>query len=170
MEEKQSNEATFAKPIPLDTSTARFIIPVGQVQVMQENEETDDFSLTSLKRSWKGNYRGQNGAYNNFIFQDHTRGVDKALFNTKSHLSNWRYLKTEDTEVLLFSGTQLDSDSNGVLNGYDAQSLFVYYLEDQKLETYFFPDKSSVYAYDYLPQNQFHIRAVNNRSKQRSAL
>jgi hypothetical protein len=142
---------TINSPIQLDTAQAKFIIPVGQV-----NLETEEIIKNGNKRELKHSsygyrYDSYSGLFNNFIFYDYDLGFKEQVFNEKIAITHWSYLKIDKDEILLFKGTKKDVNSDNQLDYSDYQSLFVYYISDRKLVEYDF-EKSTVIEFEPMPK------------------
>ena len=64
------------------------------------------------------------------------------LFNEKVAITDWRYLKFDKTEVLLFTGTKTDFNHDKLLDEKDYQGLFAYYIASKELIEYNFGHKT----------------------------
>lgn len=138
----RTQEVTFNTPIQLDTTQAKFLIPVGQVNL--EKKETIDIGSGAGVKYSDAEYRylSYYGLFNNFIFFNFDNGVNERLFDKQVAITEWSYLKNDSIEVLLFKGTSTDDNSDNRMDSDDYQSLFAYYLNDKKLVQYEFDDKT----------------------------
>lgn len=129
---------TFNSPIQLDTAQAKFIIPVGQVNL--ETEERIKIESGGGIKYSNSEYRYDSyyGLFNNFIFYDYQPDFKAKIFNNKIAITHWSYLRIDSNELLLFKGTKNDINSDNQLDYSDYQSLFVYYISDKKLIEYDF--------------------------------
>jgi len=133
----RTQEVSFNAPYQLDTAQAKYLIAVGQVN-LKESERISMGSGRSNKFSYYTNY----GLFNNFIYFDYEKGLNKKLFDEKVAITQWAFLQKDSIEVLLFKGTSTDDNSDNQMNGDDYQTLFAYYLSDEKLKRYDFSHKT----------------------------
>ena len=133
---------TFEQPIQVDTSRAIFIIPVDQINL--DNPERISRSEKGLLNfSSKGYfYESHYGLYNNFVLINKEKNITEKIFGKKMAISEWTYVKINETSVLLFLAADFDSNNDKVLDSYDFKKLFAYYLEDGKLEKYEFENQT----------------------------
>lgn len=145
---KRTQEITFYEPKQLDTAEARFIIPVGQVN-LQTPERVAMESGRGLKLIGSSySYHSYSGTYNNFIFSDYNLGVQKRLFDERIAISRWAYLKVNGHKVLMFIGSTEDVNKDKRINDDDFASLFVYYIDQDEMKRYDFPQSTVL---DYTP-------------------
>lgn len=138
---KSGQAVTIDAPIQLDTAYARFVIPIGQVNIENKKRGAGSGSSQYNKSNYK--YSSYYGIFNNFVYYDHNQGFKEKVFNEKIAISHWSYLRVGEIEVLLFKGAKKDSNGDKILDGRDYQSLFAYYVSDHQLVEYGFP-KSTV--------------------------
>ncbi len=143
---KQKQVISFLEPIRLDTIPKLFIIPVGQVNMEQERKKSKYGSSYSGKGYRYDSYRG---LYNNFILFDYQTKQRTKIFEDKVAISSWANIEVDNTDLLLFKGTGQDLNNDGVINRSDFQSLYAYYLDDQKLVKYSFEGKT-VLSYELM--------------------
>ena len=99
---------TFNDPIQLDTAQAKFIIPVGHVNLETE-ERIKIESGSGIKYSnTEYRYDSYYGLFNNFIFYDYKSDFKAKIFNNKIAITHWSYLRIDSNELLLFKGTKND--------------------------------------------------------------
>lgn len=138
----RTQEVTFNTPFQLDTSQAKYLITVGQVNLKKDEDVSFESKGSINFSSGKYSYRSDYGLFNNFIFVDYSNGLTKKLFEKRVAITNWAYLKNDSIEVLLFKGTSTDDNLDNQMNSCDYQSLFAYYINDQELKQYDFKDKT----------------------------
>lgn len=133
---------TFNSEYQLDTAIAMYLIPVSQVNLEKEErmklEGGSGFEYTSSDYG----YGYHHGLYNNFVLFNGDTGQKIKLFNEKVAISDWSYLKFNETEVLLFIGTKTDFNHDNLLDEKDYQGLFTYYMEDEQMIEYNFGHKT----------------------------
>ena len=130
---------TFHDPIQLDTAKAVFIIPVGQVN-LEQNEKIGLVGSGSFSSSYR--FDSYYGLYNNFILFEHESKQRTKIFDGKVALTNWANIKVGDNELLLFKGVSEDFNKDGLINLADFQSLYAFYISDKKLIKYSFEGKT----------------------------
>ena len=146
---KQKQVISFLEPIRLDTIPKLFIIPVGQVNMEQEKRKIGSGLLV------KGySYDSYRGLFNNFILFDYQTKQRTKIFEDKVAISSWANIEVDNTDLLLFKGTGQDLNNDGVINRSDFQSLYVYYLDDNKLVKYSFEGKT-VLSYELMNKTNF---------------
>jgi hypothetical protein len=150
----RTQEITFSSPVQLDTSQAKYIIPVGQVNL--ENEEKIRLESGGGFKFSGSSYRYQSyyGLFNNFIYYDHRLNFSKKIFNERIAITHWAFLKKESIEVLLFKGTTTDDNSDNQMDNDDYQSLFVYFISDDELKQYKF-DNQTVLEFEPMNKTEF---------------
>jgi len=132
--EQNENIITYFEPIQLDTAQAKYLTPIGFVS--QEKEERSTFG--SRSKYWKG----ASGVFSNFIYLNFNLDIRIQIFNEKIVISEWSFIKSDSTELLFFLGVNNDTNKDGEINAEDNKSLFVYYIQDKKLKTYSFSNKT----------------------------
>ena len=142
---------TFNSPIQLDTAQAKFIIPVGHVNLESEERIKIESGGGIKYSSSEYRYDSYYGLYNNFIFYDYQSDFKAKIFNTKIAITHWSYLRIDSNELLLFKGTKNDINSDNQLDHSDYQSLFIYYISDKKLVEYDFKN-STVLEFEPMPK------------------
>ncbi|MBN2487381.1 MAG: hypothetical protein JXB34_15505 [Bacteroidales bacterium] len=122
-----SQEISILEPYQLDTAKPVFIIPIGQkdqttkrIKVMTAGI---GFSSSEVEEYY---YSSFSGLYNNFVLIDYLRDIRKPIFSTKIALTEWAYMKIDETQLILFKGTNKDLNEDGRLNDDDFQSLFIF--------------------------------------------
>jgi len=133
---------TFNAPIQLDTAQAKFIIPVGQVNLETEERIRIESGGGIKYSSSEYRYDSYYVLFNNFIFYDYQSDFKAKIFNNKIAITHWSYLRIDSNELLLFKGTKNDINSDNQLDYSDYQSLFVYYISDKKLVEYDFKNST----------------------------
>ena len=133
---------TFNNEYQLDTAKAIYLIPVGQVNLEKEErmklEGGSGFEYASSDYGYEYHY----GLYNNFVLYNFETGQKIRLFNEKVAVTDWTYLKIDNTELLLFKGTKTDFNNDKLLDENDYQCLFAYYLNNEELIEYNFDNKT----------------------------
>ena len=135
LKDKEKKVITYFQPEQLDTAQAKFIVPIGFVNV--DTEEESSFNISKSRYS-----KGASGVYTNFIFIDYNTGFKRQLFHDKVMIEKWSFIKKDSIELLLFKGVNKDSNEDKELNTEDNNILFVYYIQDKELKTYEFKDKT----------------------------
>jgi hypothetical protein len=147
----RTQAVTFNSPIQLDTIQAKFIIPVGQVNLETEDRIKIESGGGIKYSSSEYRYDSYYGLFNNFIFYDYQSDFKTKIFNNKIAITHWSYLRINNNELLLFKGTKKDSNTDNQLDYSDYQSLFVYYISDHKLIEYEFK-QSTVLGFEPMPK------------------
>jgi hypothetical protein len=133
---------TFNSEYQLDTAKALYLIPVGQVNLEKEErmklEGGSGFEYASSDYSYEYHY----GLYNNFVLFNDDTGQKIKLFNEKVAITDWRYLKFDEAEVLLFKGTKTDYNRDKLLDEKDYQGLFAYFIHNEELVEFNFDSKT----------------------------
>ncbi len=138
----QRQAITFNAPIQLDTSQAKFVIPVGQVTLETAQGLKNDGRFGSKNLSAEYRHNSYTGLFNNFIFYDYSSGFKAKIFDYKVALTQWSYFKINQKELLVFKGTKNDTNSDKQLDQSDFQQIFVYYLSDNTLVEYNFKHRT----------------------------
>lgn len=122
-----SQEISILEPYQPDTTKPVFIIPIGQkdqttkrIKVLASgigfsSYEVEDYYYSSFS-----------GLYNNFVLIDYLRDIRVPIFDRKIALTEWAYMKIDDTQLIIFKGTDNDINDDGRLNDNDFQSLFIF--------------------------------------------
>jgi len=154
----RTQEVTFNSPYQLDTAQAKYIIPVGQVNLKSEERIRFEKGGSILNLgSYDYSYESHYGLFNNFIYFDHSKGFTKKLFNEKVAVTHWAFLKKDTIEVLLFKGTTTDDNLDNKLDGADFQSLFAYYVSSDELKRYSFENETVL---GFEPMNKTELIAI----------
>ncbi len=138
----RTQEITFNTPIQLDSANTKFIIPIGQVNLkVPERVGSDE---RSFKRMTSSNYEYgySSDLHNNFILYDNSNNSSKKIFEAIVAITYWTFLKVDNSEVLLFKGSNADDNKDGQIDYGDYQSLYAYYIEDEQLIHYSFEHKT----------------------------
>lgn len=144
----RTQQASFQEPVQLDTAKAQFVIPVGQVDLEEKERVTALASSGSFEyEPRKSRFDSYSGIFNNFIFYDYPSSTKTKIFSKKVAITNWSNAQVNGTELLLFMGTDTDSNKNKELDSDDYQSLFAFYLKDRKLVEYKL-NRRSVLSYE----------------------
>lgn len=153
----RTQQITFYNPIQLDTAKTNFLIPVGQVN-LENDEKIRIRSGRGLEFS-SSEYRFNSyyGLYNNFIFFEYKLQKKTKIFSQKVAITNWANIKANGIELLLFEGAGVDSNNDGLINTDDYQSLYAFYLSDKKLVEYKL-EKETVISFD--PMNKTDLISV----------
>ena len=122
-----SQEISILKPFQLDTSEPVFIIPIGQKDKRSKRYPVAAAGMGFKSYSSKDYYFSSfRGLYNNFVLIDYNRNIKVPVFKSKIAITDWAYMKIKKSQLILFKGTDEDSNLDGRLNNDDFQSLFVY--------------------------------------------
>jgi hypothetical protein len=161
----RSQAVTFHSPIQLDTGYAKYIIPVGQVNL--EKKEKTDYQVRTKKKYYSSNSRRNSfyGLFNNFIFYDQSSEFKSRIFEDKVAITDWSYLNIQEKELLIFKGTSDDTNLDNQLNKSDYQSLFVYYMADKRLIPYNFKNKTVLEFEPMLKTNFISIKVGVDKDK-----
>jgi hypothetical protein len=143
----RTQHITFQTPTQLDTAVDTYLIPVGQVNL--EDEETVEFESGRGFKFSGGNYKSYRGLSNNFILFENSSNSKTQIFKDKMAITNWARIKNKKQRTLLFKGTKTDSNNDKLINSKDYQSLFVFFMEDKTLSEVSFENKT-VLEFDYL--------------------
>ncbi|MEN7548824.1 hypothetical protein AAG747_12960 [Rapidithrix thailandica] len=138
----RTQEITFDSPLQLDTAQAKYIIPVGQVNLKTEEKVRVESGRGLKFSSFNYYYEAYAGLFNNFIYYDHPKKFTKKIFDEKIAITYWSFLKKDGVEVLLFKGTTTDDNADKQMDDNDYQTLFAYYLADDTLMRYEFENKT----------------------------
>jgi len=153
----RTQQITFQDIVSLDTNGFNFLIPVGQVNL--ENPEKlkirsgSGFEFSSSKFYYDSYY----GLYNNFILFEYPINKKTKIFDQKVAITYWANVKSRDVELVLFKGTGTDSNSDGIINTDDFQSIYAYFISDKKLIEYTFNGKTVV---SFEPMNKTDLISV----------
>jgi len=138
----RTQAVTFNSEYQLDTAKALYLIPVGQVNLEKEERVKlvggSGFEYASSDYGYEYHY----GLYNNFVLFNGDTGQKIKLFNEKIAVTHWRYVKFDETEVLLFMGTKTDFNHDKLLDEKDYQGLFAYFIPNEELIEYNFGRKT----------------------------
>jgi hypothetical protein len=152
----RTQEISFSTPYQLDTAQAKYIIPVGQVDL--ELSEKVSYEMSKLaSRSNDYRYTSYYGLFNNFIYFNDANDVKKKLFEGRIVITRWDFLKMDSVEMLLFQGTTSDHNKDGHLND-DYQSLYAYFIDNGEMKTYAFEHKTVL---GFEPMKKTHYIAVS---------
>jgi hypothetical protein len=155
---KRTQAVTFNEPIQLDTAQAKFVIPVGQVNI-KSDKNIDFGSGSELKySSYEYRYESHFGLYNNFIYFDYSLKSIKKIFSDKIAITQWAFLKIDTIEVLLFKGTTTDDNSDSRMDSDDYQTLFAYFLTDDVIKRYDFEHKTVL---GFEPMNKTELVSIS---------
>lgn len=137
-------ELSILEPYQLDTISPVFIVPIGQKNQTSKNIKIQQAGLAFGSGSYSKNYEYSNfnGLYNNFVLIDYTKNFQKELFSKKVALTEWAYLKIDETKLIVVKGTDSDTNEDGILNKNDFQSLFVFNLDNLELKTLKFKNQT----------------------------
>jgi len=119
-------EISIMEPYQLDSASPVFIIPIGQ-----KDQTTRRTKVLTGGLSFSGEvedyyYSSFTGLYNNFVLIDYTRDIKRPVFDSKIALTEWAYMKVDNSQLILFKGTANDLNQDGRLNDDDFQSLYVF--------------------------------------------
>ena len=129
----RTQAVTFDTEYQLDTAKALYLIPIGQVNLENEEriilEKGREFNYSSSDFDYAYHY----GLFNNFILFDVAAGKRTKLFDEKVAITRWSYEKIDSTELLLFKGTKNDTNDDKILDENDFQSIFIYFINSKEL-------------------------------------
>ena len=143
---------TFYNPSLIDSLKQYYIFPVGHIDDKQKRKNSSSenrFAVDSPIRISEGfdavdfgflDY--YHGVYNNFIFYNASNKSYLKIFDKKTVISDYFLLEKINPNIILFKGTQSDSNVDGLLNNDDFQSLFVYTIKEEKIKKYTFENKT----------------------------
>lgn len=125
---------SILEPYMPDSTKPLFIVPIGQKDQTTKKMEmiTSGFRFSSDEIE-DFHYSSFDGLFNNFILVDYERDIKMPVFKTKIAITEWAFMKIDDSQLILFKGTNKDSNKDGLLNDNDFQSLFI--LNIQSLQT-----------------------------------
>ena len=136
-------------PYQLDSTKSLYLIPIGQVN-LKNAEEIEIESGGRIKfASSNYEYKSYYGNYNNFILTDFTSGASNKIFINKVVITKWAYLRIQNNEILIFKGSDKDSNKDNILGWDDFHNVYVYYLDEGVLKDYVF-DKKTVIDFEGL--------------------
>lgn len=97
----RTQEVTFNVPLQLDTAQAKYVIPIGQVNV--ETDPNQGFNNGGGLKISSGGYRYQPhyGLFNNFIYLDYAKDLQHKLFDKQVAITHWAFLKHESSNMIL---------------------------------------------------------------------
>ena len=127
---RRTQAVSFNEPFQLDTAQAKFVIPVGQVNLKSEENRSFGSGSELKYSSYDFRYESHYGLYNNFIYYNYTSKSIKKIFNERIAITQWAFLKNDTIEVLLFKGTTSDDNADNRMDSDDYQTLFAFYLSD----------------------------------------
>lgn len=128
-------EISIQKPYQLDTSKAVFLVPISQKDQKTRRLTFITGGIGFGKSSVKNyHYSSYIGLYNNFVLIDYTRNVRLPIFKSKIALTEWAYMEVNNSQLILFLGTNKDMNKDGVLNDDDFQSLFVFDMNTLRIK------------------------------------
>lgn len=120
----------------LDTIKSVYLIPIGQRFLNKEEniENNGTLGLIGSKRH-TDKYQG----YNNYVvyFEKSKKSVN--IFNERYLVLMQEYRKVDNDNIILFEGINTDSDKNGKFDYDDIKTLFVYSVNEGKLNKIFEP-------------------------------
>lgn len=138
-----SQKISILEPYQLDTAKPVFIIPIGQkdqttkrIKVLTAGMA---FSSSPVEEYYYSSFRG---LYNNFVLIDYLRDIRIPIFNSKIALTEWAYMKIDETQLILFKGTNNDINEDGRLNDNDFQSLFVFNVQTLEIKELSFKNQT----------------------------
>ncbi len=131
-----TQEISILEPYQLDTVLPVFLIPIGQKdqETAISKVYTAGLSMESYELAEDYYYSSFSGLYNNFVLIDYVRDLKIPLFDSKIALTEWAYMKVDGSKLVMFKGTNVDLNDDGLLNDDDFQSLFVYDIEALKMK------------------------------------
>ena len=131
-EQLRTQVITFRSFDLIDSAKAIYILPVTQKN-LGEAEYIDEGALGLMNSRYTGRktslriYGVTN--YNNLILFGPNISEPKMLFEEKVSIDGYHYLEELGSGYVLIIVAESDSNGDGVLNGYDNQSLFLYDMQ-----------------------------------------
>lgn len=154
-----TQQISVLEPYQLDTTQPIFLIPIGQKDQKTRLGKVAVAGWSSQEYASEDYYYSSfSGLFNNFVLVDYTTDEKLPVFQTKVAITEWAYLKIDTTQIILFKGTDTDTDGNGMLNSDDYQSLFVYNVQNRKVGNLRF-DNETVLSFEPLSlTSKFYVR------------
>lgn len=132
-EKKRDQILTFDQFQLIDTLKNVYLIPVGQ-RNLNESESTGD--LLGLVNVYTRGYdegRFKYGIiYNNLILFEPQIDKSTLIFDRRISISDYTFVDFHS--CLIIQGAEIDSNKDGYIDGYDVQQLYLYDLEERKLD------------------------------------
>jgi hypothetical protein len=126
---------TFKNIILIDTLNEKFLIPVQQSNLVNE-EYIDDSNLFGMINSYsggKGTYYYGGNYYNNLLVFDNKTNKIRELFENRISIDEFDKIEIENNVIVTIRVTTEDSNGDGFLNSKDLQQLFIYNVSEDKL-------------------------------------
>lgn len=134
-ENKREQVISYETPKLVDTLNSVYMIPVSHINL---NEVENINGLLSIR---KGSYESEDirysrqfyGSYNNLIIYNQKNEITKKLFDKRVNFNSINTEYFADDILLLFTAAEKDTYKDGVINLSDYKSLYIYSLNEKKL-------------------------------------
>ncbi|MGB0978302.1 MAG: hypothetical protein ACPGVV_02850 [Croceimicrobium sp.] len=133
-EGKRSQIITYEEALLIDTINRIYLIPVSQVNLKTAEKIPERELLNATEySSYANDYQRHYGDYNNLILYSEYEDSVYALFEDRVQFSLYEVHHFDDDILISIQTAKEDSDSNGLVNLLDHQSLHLYALKEKRL-------------------------------------
>lgn len=150
---EEKKYVSFYNPTILDTLEKTYIVPVGnthqktnksknrrysrsELSIFSDTADTDDYyDFDYLHYFYEG-------VYNNFVIYNDKKQTSIKVFDDKSIISNWFYDSKINSDLIVFKGTQQDSNSDNIFDSNDFQMIYTYSIKKNKMNKIKFDNKT----------------------------
>lgn len=115
----------------IDSVNQIFLLPVSQA-TLNKGERYDETSLKDMSYRKSGRI-GYNYNYNNLALYFEQKGTSQLIFNQRTSISDYNTHKIDGKKYIVINASLTDTNKDGFLNNHDVQHLFVYDLQQKKL-------------------------------------
>lgn len=151
-ENKREQVISFRQPRLIDTINSTYIIPVSH-KTLDEQEGIGGLLNATSSSSYEpsdSRYSSEiYGTYNNLIIYKPKDGTSEKLFDNRINFDRIQAEYFSDDIFLLINVAQKDTYKDGVINLKDFKSLYIYSLQNKKLESVGI-DGMDVFDYEFL--------------------